>query len=308
MRATFFTASLLAFAYLMPPCPESLISSPCEKVQKSIAYLFKCCHILSHMFNPAFIGCGGGPGGPVGGPTWGPSLGPRGPPGLGIEVGVEMGGGGPPAAWVEEAEEAAAAAAAAAAAFMLAAWRPGNMEWKGCAPWNCGLSPNILSNGGRPGGGGGGAVGEEWASKRVDGGCTTIQRPLGSNPKKSPTFFIINDVASTVCGTKMPNWRTELRRNGRRTDERRTEPRAPHGLASRIKRCACTCGFFALRLEQPATQGVACRELREACECLPFKVRQRLLESRNADEHRFGARGSGEGDRRSPVASIKKCT
>ena len=76
------------------------------------------------MFNPAFIGCGGGPGGPVGGiPPWG-SRGPLGPPGLGIEVGVEMGGGGPPATPPGPellAEEAAAAAAAAAAAFILAA-------------------------------------------------------------------------------------------------------------------------------------------------------------------------------------------
>ena len=86
------------------------------------AYLFRCCHILSHIFRPAFIGCGGGPGGPGGGPLG--SRGPLGPPGLGNEVGVERGGGGGPPALL------ACEAAAAIAAFMLAACRP-IMEWKG---------------------------------------------------------------------------------------------------------------------------------------------------------------------------------
>ena len=127
------------------------------------AYLFRCCHILSHIFKPAFIGCGGGPGGPGGGPLR--SRGPLGPPGLGIELGVEMGGGGggPPEGLL------ACEAAAAIAAFMLAACRP-IIEWKGWAPWNCGLSPNILSKGG---------MGGKWgvwpleSKKLVE--CTTIQ-------------------------------------------------------------------------------------------------------------------------------------
>ena len=133
------------------------------------AYLFRCCHILSHIFKPAFIGCGGGPGGPGGGPLR--SRGPLGPPGLGIELGVEMGGGGggPPEGLL------ACEAAAAIAAFMLAACRP-IIEWKGWAPWNCGLSPNILSKGGM-----GGKLGV-WpfeSKKLVE--CTTIQIGLSKH-------------------------------------------------------------------------------------------------------------------------------
>ena len=58
-----------------------------------------------------------------------------------------------------------------------------------------------------------------------------------SNVKKRPTAPY-----DTMGGTKMPTMLRTMATNVVVV----TDPRAPHGLASRIKRCACTCGFFAL--------------------------------------------------------------
>ena len=72
-----------------------------------------------------------------------------------------------------------------------------------------------------------------------------------------PRFLVLNNILSnvkkrptapydTMGGTKMPTMLRTMATNVVVCTIVVTDPRAPHGLASRIKRCACTCGFFAL--------------------------------------------------------------